>query len=129
MKIVFTCFVMIVTSVMLTSDVDAQGVEATSARERARAETMADIERVWRQSGKTEPLRLVVIEEGTTEYLRIFSEGMDHLPAQLISRCIYRTTRERGSRRVQYLGKRRAGGYRWVLFRWIDGEQSQSPIV
>lgn len=62
MKAVFTCFVVIVSSVILAPDVNAQ-----NADERARAETMADIELVWRHSGTTEPLRLIVIEEGTTD--------------------------------------------------------------
>ena len=72
--------VVTVSTVMLTSDVDAQGVEAASARKRARAETMADIERVWCTSETSEPLRLIIIEEGTTEHLRVFLAGIDHIP-------------------------------------------------
>jgi hypothetical protein len=51
-----------------------------------------------------------------TEMLKIFPEGVKHLPDELQSREIYPTTKN-GRRKVQYIGKAERFDSNFVLFR------------
>jgi hypothetical protein len=51
-----------------------------------------------------------------SELLKIFPEGVKHLPDELQPREIYSQTRN-GRRKVQYIGKTEKFGFNFVLFR------------
>jgi hypothetical protein len=52
-----------------------------------------------------------------SELLKIFSEGVKHLPDELQPREIYLTTRN-SSAKVQYIGKAERFGFNFIVFRW-----------
>ncbi len=91
-------------------------------REKARAQIIEDVERVWKLSGTTEELNLIVLDADEkrrvykSELLKIFPEGVKHLPDELKSRGIYLTTKN-GNQKVQYIGKAERFGFNFVLFR------------
>jgi len=51
-----------------------------------------------------------------SELLKIFPEGVKHLPDELQPREIYPTAKN-GTRKVQYIGKAERFGFNFVLFR------------
>jgi hypothetical protein len=51
-----------------------------------------------------------------SEILKVFPEGVEHLPDELQSREIYPTTKN-GTRKVQYIGKAEKFGFNFALFR------------
>lgn len=93
-------------------------------RENARAQVIEDVQNVWKLSGTTEKLNLIVLDADEkrrvfkSEILKVFPEGVKHLPDELKSREIYPTTKN-GARKVQYIGKAERFGFNFVLFRWL----------
>ncbi len=91
-------------------------------RENARAQIIEDVEKAWKLSGTTEELNLIVLDADEkrrvykSELLKIFPEGVKHLPDELKSREIYPTTKN-GMRKVQYIGKINKFRFNFVLFR------------
>jgi hypothetical protein len=51
-----------------------------------------------------------------SEILKVFPEGVKHLPDELQSREIYPTTKN-GRRKVQYIGETERFGFNFALFR------------
>ena len=92
-------------------------------RENARAQVIEDVKAAWKLSGTQEELNLIVLDADEkkrvfkTELLKIFPEGVKHLPDELQPREIYLTTRN-GTRKVQYIGKAERFGFNFILFRW-----------
>jgi len=99
-----------------------QFVELT--REDARIQLIKDVENAWNLSGTTEELNLIVLDADErrhvykSEILKVFPEGVKHLPDELQPREIYPTTKN-GTRKVQYIGKAVRFGFNFVLFREI----------
>ncbi len=99
-----------------------QFVELT--REDARIQLIKDVENAWNLSGRTEELNLIVLDADErrhvykSEILKVFPEGVKHLPDELQPREIYPTTKN-GTRKVQYIGKAVRFGFNFVLFREI----------
>jgi len=93
-------------------------------RENARAQVIEDVKAAWKLSGTTEELNLIILDADEkkrvfkTELLKIFPEGMKHLPDELTPREIYPTTKN-GARKVQYIGKAERFGFNFVLFRAV----------
>jgi hypothetical protein len=93
-------------------------------RESARAQVIEDVEKAWKLSGTTEELNLIVLNADDkkrvfkSELLKIFTEGVKHLPDELIPREIYPTIKN-GTRKVQYIGKATRFGFNFVVFRFI----------
>jgi hypothetical protein len=93
-------------------------------REDARAAVIEDIRQVWKLSDTSEELTLIVLDADEkkrvykSEILKIFPEGMKHLPDKLQPREIYPTTKN-GTRKVQYIGKAERLGFNFILFRWL----------
>jgi hypothetical protein len=91
-------------------------------RENARVAVIEDVEKAWKLSGTSEALNLIVLDADErkhvykSELLKIFPEGVKHLPKELQPRGIYPTTRN-GKRNVQYIGKAERFGFNFVLFR------------
>ncbi len=91
-------------------------------REVARAALITDVERAWKLSGTNEELNLIVLNADDkmrvykSEILKVFPEGLKHLPDELKSREIYPTTKS-GTRKVQYIGKAERFGFNFILFR------------
>ncbi|MFN2393095.1 MAG: hypothetical protein ABR566_14160 [Pyrinomonadaceae bacterium] len=54
----------------------------------------------------------------SSELLKVFPEGVKHLPDELQPRGIYSTTRN-GLKKVQYIGKAERFGFNFVLFRFL----------
>jgi len=105
-------------------------VGAEPGRREARARLVEEVTRVWEKgSGRGQPFRLVVLdcdERGRaykSELRQLFPDGTKHLPEPLVSRAVY-TTRRGGGQRVQYLGKWTRGGFRFAMFRMLDGEDN-----
>ena len=75
-------------------------------RKNARAQIIEDVEKAWKLSGTSESLGLIVLDADEkrrvfkSELLKIFPEGVKHLPDELQPREIYSTTRN-GTRKVQ----------------------------
>ena len=93
-------------------------------RENARSAIFENVENAWRLSGTTEELNLIILDADEkrraykSEMLKIFPEGLKHLPQELQPREIYLTTRH-GIRKVQYIGKAERFGFNFVLFRHL----------
>lgn len=93
-------------------------------REDARNQLIKDVENAWKLSGTTEELNLIVLDADEkkrvykSELLKIFPEGVKHLPKELQPREIYPTTKN-GNQKVQYIGKAEKFGFNFVLFRWL----------
>ena len=93
-------------------------------REDARAQIIEDVEKVWKLSGTTEELNLIVLDADErkrvfkSELLKVFPEGAKHLPDELQSRGIYPTVKN-GTRKVQYIGKAKRFGFNFVIFRYL----------
>ncbi len=93
-------------------------------REDARMQLIKNVENAWNLSGTTEELNLIVLDADEkrrvykSEILKIFPEGVKHLPDKLQPREIYPTTKN-GTRKVQYIGKAVRFGFNFVLFREI----------
>ncbi len=51
--------------------------------------------------------------------LKIFPEGVKHLPDKLKGRGIYSTVKN-GTRKVQYIGKAARLGFNFVIFRRVN---------
>ena len=91
-------------------------------RENVRAQVIEDVEKAWKLSGTTEKLNLIVLDADAqkrvfkSELLKIFSEGVKHLPEMLKPREIYPTVKN-GTQKVQYVGKAERFGFNFVLFR------------
>lgn len=91
-------------------------------REDARAALINDVEKAWKFSGTSEVLNLIVLNADEkkrvykSEILKVFPEGLKHLPDELKSREIYPTTKS-GTRKVQYIGKAERFGFNFILFR------------
>lgn len=94
-------------------------------REDARARVVEDVEKAWKLSGTTEKLNLIVLDADEKkrvykgELLKIFPEGVKHLPDELAPREIYRTTTKNGNQKVQYIGKAERFGFNFILFRYF----------
>jgi len=92
-------------------------------RENERARIIEDVKAAWKLSGTNEELNLIVLDADEkkrvfkSELLKIFPEGVKHLPDELKPREIYLTTRN-GTRKVQYIGKAERFGFNFILFRW-----------
>jgi len=99
-----------------------QVIELT--RENARAQIIQDVQAAWKLSGTSEELNLIVLDADEkkrvfkSELLKIFTEGVKHLPDELIPREIYPTIKN-GTRKVQYIGKATRFGFNFVVFRFI----------
>lgn len=99
-----------------------QFVELT--REDARMQLIKDVENAWNLSGTTEELNLIVLDADEkrrvykSEILKVFPEGLKHLPDELQPRGIYSTTKN-GTRKVQYIGKAEKFVFNFVLFRLL----------
>ncbi len=93
-------------------------------RENARAQVVEDVEQAWKLSGTTEELNLIVLDADEkrrvykSELLKIFPEGVKHLPGELKPREIYPTLKN-GKQKVQYIGKAERFGFNFILFRLI----------
>lgn len=93
-------------------------------RENARTAVIEDVQAAWKLSGTSEELNLIVLDADEkkrvfkSEILKIFPEGVKHLPDELKSREIYPTTKS-GNQKVQYIGKVERFGFNFVLFRQI----------
>ncbi len=91
-------------------------------RENARAQVIEDVKAAWKLSGMSEELNLIILDADEkkrvfkSELLKIFPDGVKHLPDELRPREIYSTTRN-GTRKVQYIGKAGRFGFNFVLFR------------
>lgn len=91
-------------------------------RKNARAQIIEDVEKAWKLSGTSESLGLIVLDADEkrrvfkSELLKIFPEGVKHLPDELQPREIYPTAKN-GTRKVQYIGKAGRFGFNFVLFR------------
>ncbi len=91
----------------------------------AEARIIEDVEKAWKLSGTNEELNLIVLDADAhrrvfkSEILKIFPEGVKHLPDELKSREIYLTTRN-GTQKVQYIGKAEKFGFNFVLFRRLN---------
>jgi len=91
-------------------------------RKNARAQIIEDVEKAWKLSGTSESLGLIVLDADEkrrvfkSELLKIFPEGVKHLPDELKPREIYPTVKN-GTRKVQYIGKAEKFGFNFVLFR------------
>ena len=91
-------------------------------RKNARAQIIEDVEKAWKLSGTSESLDLIVLDADEkrrvfkSELLKIFPEGVKHLPDELKPREIYLTVKN-GTRKVQYIGKAERFGFNFVLFR------------
>lgn len=91
-------------------------------RKNARAQIIEDVEKAWKLSGTSESLGLIVLDADEkrrvfkSELLKIFPEGVKHLPDELQPREIYPTAKN-GTRKVQYIGKAERFGFNFVLFR------------
>ena len=94
-------------------------------REDARIAVVAEVQNAWNLSGTKEELNLIVLDADNkkrvykSEILKVFPEGLKHLPDELIPREIYPTTKN-GARKVQYIGKSEQFGFNFVLFRSIQ---------
>ena len=93
----------------------------------ARTAVIEDVKRAWKLSGTSEELDLIVLDAddkkrvSRSEILKVFPEGLKHLPDELQPREIYPTTKN-GIRRVQYIGKSERFGFKFVLFRLIKAK-------
>lgn len=93
-------------------------------REDARAKVIEDVHAAWKLSGTTEELNLIVLDADgkkrvfKNELLKIFPEGVKHLPDELKPRGIYPTVKN-GTQKVQYIGKAERFGFNFALFRSI----------
>ncbi len=93
-------------------------------REDAKRKVIENVTQAWKLSGTTEELNLIVLNADEkrrvykSEILKVFPEGVKHLPDELQSREIYPTTKN-GRRKVQYIGKAVRFGFNFVLFREI----------
>ena len=93
-------------------------------RENARARVIEDVKAAWKLSGTTEKLNLIVLDADEkkrvfkSELLKIFPDGVKHLPDELKSREIYLTVKN-SSEKVQYIGKAAKFGFNFVLFRLL----------
>jgi len=91
-------------------------------RKNARAQIIEDVEKAWKLSGTSESLGLIVLDADEkrrvfkSELLKVFPEGVKHLPDELKPREIYLTVKN-GTRKVQYIGKAERLGFNFVLFR------------
>jgi len=91
-------------------------------REDAKRKVIEDVTQAWKLSGTTEGLNLIVLNADEkrrvykSEILKVFPEGVKHLPDELQSREIYPTTKN-GRRKVQYIGKAERFGFNFILFR------------
>jgi hypothetical protein len=91
-------------------------------RESARTQVIEDVEKAWKLSGTREELNLIVLDADEkkrvykSELLKIFPEGVKHLPGELQPRGIYLTVKN-GMQKVQYIGKIEKYGFNFVLFR------------
>lgn len=90
----------------------------------ARARVIEDVKAAWELSETTEELNLIVLDADEkkrvfkSELLKIFPEGVKHLPDELTPREIYPTTKN-GTQKVQYVGKAERFGFNFVLFRFL----------
>ena len=97
---------------------------AELTREDARKQVIEDSQNAWKLSGTTEELNLIVLDADEKKrvykngLLKIFPEGVKHLPKELQPRGIYTTTKN-GLRKVQYIGKAERFGFIFALFRLI----------
>ena len=93
-------------------------------REDARVQVIEDVLAAWKLSGKTEELNLIVLDADEkkrvfkSELLKIFLEGVKHLPDELKPREIYPAVKN-GTQKVQYIGKIERFGFNFVLFRTL----------
>lgn len=93
-------------------------------RDNARAQIVEDVEKAWKLSGTKEGLNLIILDADEkkrvfkSELLKIFPEGVKHLPDELKPREIYPTTKN-GTQKVQYVGKAEKFGFNFVLFRML----------
>ncbi len=91
-------------------------------KEEARAAVIEQVMSARKLSGTNEELNLIVLDADDkkrvfkSEILKIFPEGIEHLPDELISRETYPTTKN-GTRKAQYIGKATRFGFNFVLFR------------
>ena len=91
-------------------------------RKNARAQIIEDVEKAWKLSGTSESLGLIVLDADEkrrvfkSELLKVFPEGVKHLPDELQSREIYPTVKN-GARKVQYIGKAERFGFNFIVFR------------
>ena len=90
-------------------------------REDAKRKVIEDVAQAWKLSETTEELNLIVLNADEkrrvykSEILKIFPEGVKHLPDELKPREINLTTKN-GARKVQYIGKVEKFGFNFVLF-------------
>ena len=74
-------------------------------KEEARQLVIKQVNEAWKLSGTNEELRLIVLDADVqkrvfkSEILKIFSDGIKHLPDELQPREIYQTTRK-GAQKV-----------------------------
>ncbi len=105
----------------------AQNSTTREARDLARAAVIEQVTKAWEMSDSKEELRLVVLNCDDlgrvfkSEMRRVFPDGVEHLPGELLPRAIYSTTRA-DVRRVQYIGKARRAGFTFALFRHLTDE-------
>ncbi len=95
---------------------------AELTREDARRQLIKNVENAWNLSGTTEEQNLIVLDADEkrrvykSEILKVFPEGVKHLPNELKPRETYPTTKN-GKRKVQYIGKAERFGFNFILFR------------
>ncbi len=93
-------------------------------KEEARESVIKQVTEAWKLSGTTEKLNLIILDADEkkrifkSEMLKIFPEGVKHLPDELKPREIYPTTKN-GTRKVQYIGKAERFGFSFVIFRLL----------
>ncbi|MCA1623367.1 MAG: TolC family protein [Acidobacteria bacterium] len=93
-------------------------------KEEARESVIKQVTEAWKLSGTTEELNLIVLDADEkkrvfkSELLKIFPEGVKHLPDELQPRGVYSTTRN-GLKKVQCIGMAERFGFNFVLFRTL----------
>lgn len=93
-------------------------------KEEARESVIKQVTEAWKLSGTTEKLNLIILDADEkkrifkSEMLKIFPEGVKHLPDELKPREIYPTIKN-GTRKVQYIGKAERFGFSFVIFRLL----------
>lgn len=94
-------------------------------REDAKKKVIEDVENAWKLSGTSEELNLIVLDTDDkrrvykSEILKVFPEGVKHLPKELSPREIYPTTKN-GAEKIQYIGKAERFGFDFILFRKLN---------
>jgi hypothetical protein len=93
--------------------------------EKARESVIKQVTEAWKISGTSEELNLIILDADEkkrvfkSEILKIFPEGVKHLPDELQPREIYPTVKN-SSEKVQYIGKAEKFDFNFVLFRRLN---------